>query len=149
VREAPLGYVIHDGAIFVCAGFGRRTAWLANVGADPTVEVVLPGARVAGIAEEVVDREAYATVLPELIRALGVVGRAAVPDVLAPGDGRTDPWFETMPLVRIRVTGMLDGPWDPGGRGWIAMAVLDAAVLALVLAAVAGRRCRRDQSTSS
>lgn len=52
VREAPLGYVLHDGAIYVCAGFGRRTAWLANLGAEPAVEVVLPGARLSGLAEE-------------------------------------------------------------------------------------------------
>lgn len=143
VREAPLGYVLVDGAIYVCAGFGRRTAWLANIGAEPAVEVVLPGARVAGFAEEVTDRAEYDLVLPALIRALGVVGRATVPDALEPDAGGTDRWFETMPLVRIRVTGMLVGPWDPGGRGWAAMAAADLLVAGLVVAALLGVRRRR------
>ena len=143
VREAPLGYVLRDGSIYVCAGFGRRTAWLANIGADPAVEVVLPGARVAGTAEEVIDRAEYDAVLPELIRALGIVGRATVPSALEPGGGDMDRWFATMPLVRIRVTGMLDGPCDPGGRGLIAIAAADVALVGLAIAAVRGVRRRR------
>lgn len=142
VREAPLGYVIHNGAIFVCAGFGRRTAWLANIGADPAVEVILPGARVAGVARQVTDRAEYDLVLPELIRALGVIGRATVPGALEPGAGGTDPWFETLPLVRIRVSQVLPGPWDPGGRGWLAIAAADLAIVGLVLAAALGLRGR-------
>jgi deazaflavin-dependent oxidoreductase (nitroreductase family) len=143
VREAPLGYALHDGAIYVCAGFGRRTAWVANLGAEPAVEVVLPGACVRGIAEEVTDRAEYDLVLPELVRALGLVGRATVPDALAPGDGSMDRWFETMPLVRIRVTGMLGGPWDPGGKGWMAMAAADVVVVGLAIAAFRGVSRRR------
>jgi deazaflavin-dependent oxidoreductase (nitroreductase family) len=143
VREAPLGYVVHNGAIFVCAGFGRQTAWLANIDADPAVEVVLPGARVAGVAREVTDRAEYDIVLPELIRALGVVGRATVPGTLEPGDGSTDPWFGTLPLVRIRVSQVLPGPWDPGGRGWLAIAAADLAIAGLAVLAVRGLRGRR------
>ncbi len=140
VREAPLGYVLRDGAIYVCAGFGRRTAWLANLGADPAVEVMLPGARLRGIAVEVADRAEYDAVLPELIRALGLVGRSTVPGVLDSGPGGTDPWFESMPLVRIRPSGVLPGPWDPGGRGWIGVAAVEAAVVGLVI--LAARRVR-------
>ena len=143
VREAPLGYVLHDGTIYVCAGFGRGTAWLANVAAEPEVEVVLPGARLAGTASEVRDREEYDTVLPELIRALGLVGRATVPGALAPDAGGTEPWFGTLPLVRIRASSVLGGPWDPGGRGWIAVAALELAILGLVAAAVRRRPATR------
>jgi hypothetical protein len=82
-------------------------------------------------------------VLPALIRALGVVGRATVPDALEPDDPSTERWFGALPLVRVRVTGVLGGPWDPGGRGWVAMAALDAAMIALVIAAARGLRRRR------
>lgn len=139
VREAPLGYVIFGGAVYVCAGFGRRTAWLANLVADPDVEIVLPGARLLGMAHEVTDRAEYDAVLPELIRALGAVGRATVPGVVEPGAGRTDPWFGTLPLVRICPTGVLPGPWDPGGRGWIGLAVLEVALAGLLVAAARRR----------
>lgn len=138
-REAPLGYVIRDGAVYVCAGFGHRTAWLANLVAEPSVDIVLPGARLRGTAHQVTDRAEYDAVLPELIRAMGAVGRATVPGVVERGAGGTDPWFGTLPLVRIRPSGVLPGPWDPGGRGWIGLAVLEA-TLVWLLVVVARRR---------
>jgi deazaflavin-dependent oxidoreductase (nitroreductase family) len=135
-REAPLGYVIRDGSIYVCAGFGRATAWLANLLADPSVEVVLPGARIRATAHEVTDRAEYDIVLPQLIRALGVVGAATVPAALPPGAGVSDTWFATLPLVGIRPTGMLPGPWDPGGRGWVGVALIEMVLLALLVSRV-------------
>lgn len=131
VREAPLGYVVSGGAVYVCAGFGRRTGWLANIAADPSVEVMLPGARLQGIAEEVTDRAEYQLVLPALIDALGFVGRATVPDASSPASAALDAWFGSLPLVRIRPTAVLPGPWDPGGRGWIGIAALELALAAL------------------
>ena len=136
LREAPLGYVLRDGAIYVCAGFGRRTAWLANLRADPAVEVMLPGARLRGTAVEVTERAEYDAVLPQLIGAMGFVGRASVPGNLEPDSGGTDPWFGTLPLVRIRTSGVLPGPWDPGGRGWIGVAAVEVAVLGLAIVAL-------------
>ena len=50
IRAAPLGYVVLDGAIYCCAGFGETTAWYRNVLADPGVEVVLPGRTLRGRA---------------------------------------------------------------------------------------------------
>jgi deazaflavin-dependent oxidoreductase (nitroreductase family) len=138
LREAPLGYVLRDGAVYVCAGFGPRTAWLSNLHADPAVEVMLPGARLRGTAVEVTDRAEYDAVLPELIRALGLVGRATVPGSLEPGSGGTDPWFGTLPLVRINPSGVLPGPWDPGGRGWIGVVAVEVVIIGLAI--VAARR---------
>jgi deazaflavin-dependent oxidoreductase (nitroreductase family) len=140
VREAPLGYVVHDGACYVCAGFGRGTGWLVNLLADPSVEVILPGARIRASAREVTDRAEYDIVLRALIRALGVVGAATVPAALDPGAAIPDAWFATMPLVRLEPTAMLDGPWDPGGRGWIGLALVETAVLALLVACLRRRR---------
>ena len=53
VRAAPLGYVIVDGAIYCCAGFGRETAWYRNLLVDDRVEVVLPGRTLTGTASPV------------------------------------------------------------------------------------------------
>lgn len=133
VREAPLGYVVHAGSIYVCAGFGRGTAWLANLRADPSVEVILPGARIRATAHEVTDRAEYNVALRALIRALGVVGVAAVPVALDAAADIPDAWFGTLPLVRLQPAAMLAGPWDPGGRGWIGIALVEAALVALII----------------
>ena len=42
LREAPLGYVIRDGAVYCVAGYGRSTPWFLNLLADPAVEVDPP-----------------------------------------------------------------------------------------------------------
>lgn len=144
VREAPLGYLVHDGAVYVCAGFGRSTGWLANITTDPAVDVVLPGARFRGHAQEVTDRAEFTAVLPLLIHALGAVGRATVPDAAALADGGAEAWFGPLPLVRIRLTAILPGTWDPGGHGWVGLAGLELAMAALLLVA-AGRWSTRDR----
>lgn len=55
VREAPLGYAVIDGRVVVVAGYGRSTRWFRNALANPEVEVLLPGALIAGHAHEITD----------------------------------------------------------------------------------------------
>jgi hypothetical protein len=94
------------------------------------------------VATEVTDRAEYDAAPPDLIRALGIVGRAAVPDVVGAGGGGTDRWFGTLPLVRIRPAAVLPGPWDPGGRGWLGMAAVELSVAAILVALIRSRRAR-------
>jgi len=119
-REAPLGYVIRDGAIYCCAGFGTATHWYRNLLADPRVEVILPsGQALEGRATPVTDRETWERVWPDYIRSLGVVGRLTLgdPDRVTPQ--RADDIRERLPLVKIDPTGLAAGPADPGGLDWI------------------------------
>jgi deazaflavin-dependent oxidoreductase (nitroreductase family) len=119
VREAPLGYVIREGAIYCCAGFGVVTHWYRNLQADPRVEVVLPsGLAVAGLAERVTDHDEWSRVFPEYVRALGMIGRATVGDARTATPDRLDAIREQLPLVRIRPVGLASGPADPGGAQW-------------------------------
>jgi deazaflavin-dependent oxidoreductase (nitroreductase family) len=125
VREVALGYAIVGGNVYVSAGFGTRTAWLHNLRAEPQVELVLPGAAIAGIAEEVRDPIEADRAWRALIRALGLLGRGFVgPADLPPAQlaART----AGLPLVRIRPTGLGNGPADPGGYGWVSMVALAA-----------------------
>jgi deazaflavin-dependent oxidoreductase (nitroreductase family) len=135
-REVPLGYVIHDGAIWCCAGFGTRTAWYRNLLDDPAVEVVLPGAVVRGVADPVTERETWLPAFRALRTALGIVGRLTLGDLANASD---DVLFErgrAIPLVRIRVTSIEPGPFDPGGRAWIVpQAIVLLGSLALLRAA--------------
>ena len=141
-REAPLGYVIREGAVYCCAGFGRRTAWYRNLVADPRVEVILPTSAIAGLAETVTDPAEWGRIFPAYIRALGLIGRLTLGDVSTADDDRLAAIRTKLPLVRIRPTGLASGPADPGGGLWI---VVQAVVTVVVIrsAVWAGRRIRR------
>jgi deazaflavin-dependent oxidoreductase (nitroreductase family) len=128
-REVALGYAILDGALYCSAGFGPRTQWYRNLLADSRVEVVLPGAAFAGLAEVVTDSAELDRAWRALIRSLGVLGRTFVcaadasPDELM---ART----ANLPLVRIRSVGLAGGPADPGGWLWVTLTVVGLACLA-------------------
>jgi deazaflavin-dependent oxidoreductase (nitroreductase family) len=119
VRDVPLGYVIRNGSVYFCAGFGRPTHWLHNIEADPNVEVLLPGGAFAGVAEEVTDRDEWAPAMRALLISLGVIGRMTVGDVRHVADEELLAIAGGIPLVRVRVTGIGSGPFDPGGLGWV------------------------------
>jgi hypothetical protein len=123
-REAPLGYLILDGNIYCCAGFGYRTQWLRNIQADSHVEVLLPTLAVAGIAEEITDPAEWSRGMRALLASLGVIGRLTIGDVRRASDEGMQSMAGGIPLIRIRVTGLGVGPFDPGGRGWVLPTVL-------------------------
>ncbi len=118
-REAPLGYLIRDGAVYCCVGFGPGTAWYRNLSADPRVEVVLPTVAFSGLAETVTDRSEWDRVLPAYVHALGLVGRLTVGDLRTADPERLEFLWRSLPLVRIRQSGLAAGPTDPGGRFWV------------------------------
>lgn len=127
-REVALGYAILDGSVYCCAGFGPRTQWYRNLLADPRVEVVLPGAAFAGVAEEVTEPAELDRAWRTLIRSLGVIGRGFVCAADAPAEeliART----ANLPLIRIRPVGIAPGPADPGGWLWAALTVVGVAWL--------------------
>lgn len=141
-REAPLGYVIREGAVYCCAGFGRRTAWYRNLVADPRVEVILPTCAIAGLAETVTDPVEWGRIFPAYVRTLGLIGRLTLGDVGAAGEDRLASIRAQLPLVRIRPTGLASGPADLGGGLWIVVQTL--ATVVLIRSAIwAGRRIRR------
>jgi deazaflavin-dependent oxidoreductase (nitroreductase family) len=137
-REAPLGYVIRDGSVYCCAGFGPTTHWLRNVAADPRVEMLLPGRALAGTAEVVSDPAERVVALRELLGSMPLVGRPLIGDVRSMTDDEVEAMSAAIPVVRIRATGLAAGPWDPGGSGWIAPTALWLVAIGLVL-----RRLRR------
>ena len=146
-REAPLGYVIHDGAVYCCAGFGGQTAWYKNLVADPRVEVILPTAAFAGTAATVVDETEWSSVFPAYLRALGVIGRATLGDVANASPERLRRLRTELPLVRIVPTGIAPGPADPGGSAWmIVQAGWLAVMVGLARLALGRRRARRGAS---
>lgn len=119
-REAPLGYGIVDGDVYVMAGFGPATQWLRNVRADPRVEVVLPGRSFGGMAAEVGDPAERARGMRAAAIGCGLLGALILgTDPRRASDDELLRLTEGIPLVRIRSTGIAAGPWDPGGHGWV------------------------------
>lgn len=123
LREAPLGYVIRDGAVYCVAGYGRPTPWFQNLVADPNVEVILPTRRFLGQAVPVTDPVEWLGAYRALIGSFGIVGRAVVGDVRRLDDATLLERHRSLPVVRITPghgdSPLVPGPFDPGGLGWI------------------------------
>jgi len=137
VREAPLGYAVTNGRVVVVAGYGRGAHWFRNALADPAVEVLLPGALIAGRAAEVTEPDERRAAFRTLIDSMGVVGRLTLGDVRGMSDAQVDVLAEAFPILAITPTAILPGPFDPGGVGtrlntaaWVSWVAVAAAVLA-------------------
>lgn len=122
-REAPLGYVIRDGAVYCVAGYGATTPWFLNLVADPSVEAILPTRRFRGRAEPVTDPAEWLAAYRALIESFGLLGRTIVGDVAEAGDADLLARHGVLPVIRITPDPgerPLDpGPFDPGGKGWL------------------------------
>lgn len=122
-REAPLGYLIRDGVVYCLAGYGVTTPWYLNLLDSPTVEVVLPGRTIRGVAEPVTDGAEWLRAYRALIGGFGLAGRLVGGDPRLLGDATLLTTHRSLPVIRIRSLEpsgpLLGGAWDPGGRGWL------------------------------
>jgi deazaflavin-dependent oxidoreductase (nitroreductase family) len=144
VREAPLGYTVLEGRIVVIAGYGRTCHWFRNALANPQVQVSLPGAVLAGHAEEITDPVTRRRAFRALVAALGVIGRATLGNVEEADDARVDQLADSFPLLAVTPTDILPGPYEPGGTFWrIPLTVTVSAGAALLLARGHARAARQ------
>ncbi|MFI5042963.1 MAG: nitroreductase/quinone reductase family protein [Acidimicrobiales bacterium] len=141
MRDVPLGYLIRDGAIYCCAGFGVQTHWFRNLLADPRVECLLPDRALAGVAEEVTDPDEWLAAFRALLASLGVLGSSTVTNPRQATDDELRDKGRAIPLVRIRVTGIAAGPADPGGWAWVPLFAAELWLLGRVIGWLR-RRCR-------
>ena len=142
VREAPLGYTVVQGRVVVVAGYGRSAHWFLNAVADPQVEVLLPGALIAGLAEEITEPEQRRAAFRTLIESMGVVGRLTLGDVRAKSDAEVDILAVAFPILAITPTAVRLGPFDPGGVG----TRINTAIWVLAAAALGAAVSRRRRS---
>jgi deazaflavin-dependent oxidoreductase (nitroreductase family) len=141
IREAPLGYAIVDGRVVVVAGYGRDCHWFRNALAHPQVEIALPGAVLAGHAEEITDPELQRRAFRAALSAMGAVGKVTLGDVEAADDARIDELVAELPLLAVTPTEVLPGPYDPDGHFW--RIPLGATLLGAALVAAACRHAGR------
>ena len=99
------------------------------------MQVLLPTIAVTGMAEEVTDPAEWSRGMRALLASMGIISRSMIGDVRRASDEGLQAMAGGLPLIRIRVTGLGVGPFDPGGRGWVLPTVLSLAWL--------GNRLRR------
>jgi len=143
VREAPLGYTVIDGRVVVVAGYGRSAHWFRNALADPEVEVLLPGALIAGRADEITEPNERRAAFRTLIESMGVIGRLTLGDVRGMSDAEVDVLAQALPILAITPTEVRLGPFDPGGIGTLINTALWVLLPAVGIAAAVSRRRRR------
>jgi deazaflavin-dependent oxidoreductase (nitroreductase family) len=143
VREAPLGYTVIDGRVVVVTGYGRGAHWFLKAQADRRVEVLLPGALIAGEAVEITQPDQARAAFRALIQSMGVVARLTLGDIRAKSDAEVDRLVSAFPILAITPTAVRPGPFDPGGVGTRINTALWAALAAATLAAAASRRRNR------
>jgi deazaflavin-dependent oxidoreductase (nitroreductase family) len=146
IREAPLGYVIRDGAVYCVAGYGATTPWYLNLVAEPSVEAILPTRRFRGRAEPVADPGEWLGAYRALIASFGLLGRTIVGDTTGQDDSALLARHGVLPVIRITPDpgepSLVPGAFDPGGNGWIVSWGAQLALGILALRWLASRRSR-------
>jgi deazaflavin-dependent oxidoreductase (nitroreductase family) len=132
LRQTPLNYALSDGCIYCMAGFGAGTDWLANVNANPSVEVRLPGTVVRGKAEIVTETDVKERIFIHIIRNCGFASLFVGLNPFTLTDAKILAKRSQEVVVRIHPTEISAGPYDPGSKGWI-HSTLPFLVLALML----------------
>ena len=135
-----------DGRVVVVAGYGRDAHWFRNALADPEVEVLLPGARIAGRACEITEPAELRAAFRTLVESMGVVGQLTLGDIRGKTDPEVDTLAQGLPVLAITPTAILPGPFDPGGIGTRINGTSAVLLVAAGIAAVAWRRKKADRS---
>jgi deazaflavin-dependent oxidoreductase (nitroreductase family) len=76
-RQTPLNYAVVAGEVVVTAGLGAGADWYRNVRQNPAVEVWLPEARWAGVADEVTDPALRLRLVRQVLIGSGIVAPLA------------------------------------------------------------------------
>jgi deazaflavin-dependent oxidoreductase (nitroreductase family) len=118
-RFTPLNYALADGYIYCIAGFGSGTHWLANLKANPVVEVRIAGTSLRGSAEIVIEGEEAQRIFIQIIHNCGFAALLVGLNPFRLTDEKILQKRGPIVVVRIHPTEMIGGPYDPGGRGWI------------------------------
>jgi deazaflavin-dependent oxidoreductase (nitroreductase family) len=140
-RRTPVNYAVVDGDIFCAAAFGTMADWYQNIMADPNVELWLPNAWYAGVAQEVPPDDPGRD---EWMRQVLIASGFAAPlfagfNPKTASDEELARISANYRLIRVRRTEALTGPGGPGdlARVWPVATML---LLILLLLQSRGRR---------
>lgn len=135
-RLTPVNYAVVRGDLYVTAGFGSGADWYRNILNDPHVEIWLPDAWWAGVAEDVSDWEEYLPVLRQVLIGSGAVAPLMGVDPHTQDDASLAAATAGYRLVRLHRVEARTGPGGPGEFAWVwplaAMALLPLALRGLL-----------------
>ena len=120
-RRTPVNFAVVDGDIYCTAAFGSHADWYRNIQADPRVEIWLPNAWYAGVAEEVPGDDPQRN---SLMRQVLIASGFAAPlfagvNPKTIGDARLAELSADYRLIRIRRTEPRTGPGGPNDLAWV------------------------------
>jgi deazaflavin-dependent oxidoreductase (nitroreductase family) len=124
IRYSPVNYAIMNGNVYCIAGWGHISDWYRNLIAKTSIEVILPGRELAGLAEEVTDLPERIIALRKVLKAGGFAGFMLGVNPYTVSDEKLDKITKNIPVVRIRPFGIGSGASDPGGWLWVPMLIL-------------------------
>jgi len=133
VRFSPVNYAIENGNIFCMAGWRRLTDWDRNMVVTSQVEVILPGGKVSGKADEVLEPEERRVILRKILKNAGFAGFLVGFNPYTVSDEVMLRKTFEIPLRRIHPDGIENGPFDPGGLAWVwALILMNLGILIIV-----------------
>lgn len=120
-RRTPVNFTMVGGDIYCTAAFGTAADWYQNIVAEPKVEVWLPSAWYAGVAEEVLAEDPRRD---ELMRQVLIASGFAAPlfagmDPKTATDEELAELTANYRLIRIHRTEARTGPGGPGDLAWV------------------------------
>ena len=118
-RLTPLNYALANGYIYCIAGFGSGTNWLANLQANPNVEVHLSGTALRGNAEIVTDQEEAQRAFIQIMHNCGFASLLVGLNPFTLTNEKILAKRGPEVVVRIYPTAISGGSYDPGSRGWL------------------------------
>ncbi|MBN1265279.1 MAG: nitroreductase family deazaflavin-dependent oxidoreductase [Anaerolineales bacterium] len=137
--RTPVNFAEIGGLLYCTAGFGSRSDWALNIGANPEVEVWLPGGWWKAIAEPAEKDPDRLVLLRRVLIASGFAAYAAGIDPVRMDDQNLAQAVCDYPLFRIRRTEACTGTGGPGDLAWIWP--LTSIALLFVLICKPRRRC--------
>jgi deazaflavin-dependent oxidoreductase (nitroreductase family) len=138
LRHTPVNYALIDGEVCCIAGFGRVAHWARNLAAIPEAEAQLPAGRVWGRVRIVEDEAERLRIGRQVLKNAGFAGFFFGFNPFSTRDDALAGGIAGVPVYRLTPANVVPGAFDPGGAGWIATTLVWLALVALLIAALAG-----------
>ncbi len=115
----PVNYAIHHGCVYCVSGGRRSSDWFRNLLAHPEVEIILPGGALLARAEEVSDAAERLALARQVLINAGFAGFFEGYNPRTISDAALQEKISDLPVLRFTPLGLGNGPFDPGGWGWV------------------------------